>query len=137
MVENHYDIIDVHHRRSSAKLERLLKKLAEDATSMVKISGEVVYVPSVNLHALFLVYHTMLHFTSTEMSIRQILDWASFVKKHGNDVDWTWLLNVLKDYHLIEFLNILDAICVDDLGFDCSIFPDMQFTPPPVERKNS
>ena len=26
MVENHYDIIDVHHRRSSTKLERLLKK---------------------------------------------------------------------------------------------------------------
>lgn len=134
MVENHYDIIDVHHRRSSAKLERLLKKLAEDDTSMVKISGEVVYVPSVNLHALFLVYHTMLHFTSTEMSIRQILDWAFFVKKHGNDVDWTWLLNVLKDYHLIEFFNILDAICVDELGFDCSIFPDMQFNPLLKER---
>ena len=134
MVENHYDIIDVHHRRSSAKLERLLKQLAEDDTYMVKISGEDVYIPSANLHALFLVYHTMLHFTSTEMSIRQILDWAFFVKKHGKEVDWTWLLSVLKEYHLMDFFNILNAICVDDLGFDSYIFPEVRFIPQLKER---
>ncbi len=134
MVENHYDIIDVHHRRSSAKLERLLKQLAEDDTYMVKISGEDVYIPSANLHALFLVYHTMLHFTSTEMSIRQILDWAFFVNKHGKEVDWAWLLSVLKEYHLMDFFNILNAICVDDLGFDSYIFPEVRFIPQLKER---
>ena len=134
MVENHYDIIDVHHRNSSAKLERLLKQLAEDDTYMVKISGEDVYIPPANLHALFLVYHTMLHFTSTEMSIRQILDWAFFVKKHGKEVDWPWLLSVLKEYHLMDFFNILNAICVDDLGFDSYIFPEVRFIPQLKER---
>lgn len=134
MVENHYDIIDVHHRKSSAKLERLLKQLAEDDTYMVKISGEDVYIPSANLHALFLVYHTMLHFTSTEMSIRQILDWAFFVKNHGKEVDWAWLLSVLKEYHLMDFFNILNAICVDDLGFDSCIFPEVRFIPQLKER---
>ena len=134
MVENHYDIIDVHHRKSSAELERLLKQLAEDDTSMVKISGEDVYIPSANLHALFLIYHTMLHFTSTEMSIRQILDWAFFVNKHGKEVDWAWLLSVLKEYHLMDFFNILNAICVDDLGFDSYIFPEVRFNPQLKER---
>ena len=134
MIENHYDVIDVHHRRSSAKLERLFKKLAEDDTNMVKILEEDVYIPSVNLHALFLVYHTMLHFTSTEMSIRQILDWAFFVKKHGREVDWAWLLGILKEYHLVEFFNILNAICINDLGFDSDIFPETHFNPLLKER---
>ena len=126
MVENHYDFIDVHHRKSSANLELLFKKLGTDDTHFFVINGEKVYLPSTNLHALFLVYHTMLHFTSTAMSIRQILDWAFFVKKHKEEVDWAWLLNILKEYHLIEFFNILNAICIDDLGFDSCIFPEVQ-----------
>lgn len=134
MVENHYDIIDVHHRKSSFELEKLFKQLADDESCVIKVNEEDVYVPTINLHALFLVYHTMLHFTSTEMSIRQILDWAFFVEKHGKDVNWDWLLSVLKEYHLMEFFNIVNAICVDNLGFKAEIFPTVRFIPQLKER---
>lgn len=81
MVENHYDFIDVHHRKSGPKLEAILKELGGDDRLSVELYGEKVYLPSTNLHALFLLYHTMLHFTSTEMSIRQLLlDWGLFIK---------------------------------------------------------
>ena len=129
MVENHYDFIDVHHRKSGPKLEAILKKLGEDDSHFVALYGEKVYLPSTNLHALFLLYHTMLHFTSTEMSIRQLLDWGLFVKKHTKEIDWDWLLGLVEEFHLKEFFNIINAICVEDLGFDASIFHSVQFNP--------
>ena len=129
MVENHYDFIDVHHRKSGPKLEAIFKELGQDDSNSIELYGEKVYLPSVNLHALFLVYHTMLHFTSTEMSIRQILDWGLFVKAHTKEIDWDWLLGLVDEFHLREFLNIINAICVEELGFDSSIFHGVQFNP--------
>ena len=127
MVENHYDFIDTHHRKSGPKLEAIFKELGRDDSNSIELYGEKVYLPSVNLHALFLVYHTMLHFTSTEMSIRQILDWGLFVKAHTMEIDWDWLLGLVDEFHLHEFLNIINAICVEELGFESGIFHGMQF----------
>ena len=128
-VENHYDFIDVHHRKSGPKLEAILKELGADDSHSVELYGEKVYLPSTNLHALFLLYHTMLHFTSTEMNIRQILDWGLFVKAHTNEIDWNWLLKNVEKFHLCDFMNVINAICVEDLGFDASIFRSVQFEP--------
>ncbi len=133
-VENHYDFIDVHHRKSGPKLEVILKELGKDDSHYVELSGEKVYLPSTNLNALFLIYHTMLHFTSTEMNIRQLLDWGLFVKKHTKEIDWDWLLGLVEDFHLKEFFNIINAICVEDLGFEAVIFHDVQFNPALKER---
>lgn len=129
MVENHYDFIDVHHRKSGPKLEAILKELGKDDGHSVNLYGERVYLPSTNLHALFLLYHTMLHFTSTEMSIRQLLDWGLFIKKHTNEIDWNWFMSLVEEFHLKEFFNIINAICVKDLGFDASIFHGVQYCP--------
>lgn len=38
-------------------------------------------------------------------------------------------MGVLEKSHMMEFLNIINAICVDDLGFDASIFPIVRFKP--------
>lgn len=127
MVENHYDFINIHHHKSHVKLEKILKKLCEDDTYSTEVYGEHVYLPSPDLHALFLLKHLALHFASGEMLYRQILDWAFFIKKHGDKVDWNHLLPVLKEFHLQEFFAIVNAICVDDLGFDSALFPSARF----------
>lgn len=129
MVENHYDFIDVHHRKSGPKLEAIFKELGKDDSHSVELYNEKVYLPSTNLHALFLLYHTMLHFTSTEMSIRQLLDWGLFVKKHTKEIDWEWFMSLVEEFHLKEFFNIINAICVEDLGFDAPIFHSVLFSP--------
>ena len=134
MVENHYNFIDVHHRKSGPKLEALFKEMGLDDSFKVDLHGETVYLPSPNLHALFLIYHTMLHFTSTEMNIRQLLDWGLYAEKHKDEIDWKWLKERLNDFHLMDFYNIINAICVDDLGFDEGIFQGVQFNPVLKER---
>jgi len=133
MVENHYDFINVHHRKSNAELEKIFKELGEDDSCTVEINGETVYLPSPNLHALFLIRHMVSHFASSEISLRQVLDWAFFVEKHEKKVDWEWLWSVVERYHMKDFINCINAICVEELGFAASIFNGVQFMP---ELKN-
>lgn len=134
MVENHYDFVNVHARKSSKELEEIFKELGKDDSHFIDLYGEKVYLPSPNLHALFLIRHMVSHFVGSNISLRQVLDWAYFVQKHTKEIDWDWLLGVLKEFHMIDFFNCINAICVEDLGFTVSIFPSVQFVPNMKER---
>lgn len=148
MVENHYDFISTYHHRSHIAYERVLKELGTFKVESgefrvegqlkgccvegcripsVEVCGEKVYLPSANLHALFLLKHAMLHFVGTELTFRQLLDWAFFVKCHGKDVDWGMVIRVLEEHGMMPMFGILNAICVEDLGFEASLFPAVQF----------
>lgn len=128
-VENHYDLINVYHHKSNVELEKIFKELGKDDTHTADVQGEKVYLPSPNLHALFLIKHTMTDFAAFFMTLRQLLDWAFFVEKHTEEIDWKWLMKVMEKYHMKEFFNTINAICVDDLGFDACIFPNVQYNP--------
>lgn len=128
-VENHYDFINVYHHKSHTKMEKIFKELASDDTHYVVLDGEKVYLPSPNLHSLFLLKHTMLHFVSGEITLRQLLDWAFFVKTHTNVIDWEWLEKTLDEYGMMPLYQLFNAICVEDLGFSCQLFPSVQFNP--------
>ena len=97
-------------------------------------SATKVYLPSPNLHALFLLRHAISHFAADEITLRQVLDWAFFVKAHTKEVDWEWLAEIMDEYHMTDFFNCINAICVEDLGFEVSIFPYIQFDPLMKER---
>lgn len=129
MVENHYDFISTLHHRSHIAYERILKELGKDDSYSIELYGEKVYLPSPDLHALFLLKHAMLHFVGTELTFRQVLDWAFFVKRHSKEVDWEMVVGVLEEHGMMPMFNILNAICVDDLGFDPSLFPMIKFDP--------
>ena len=128
-VENHYDFVNVHAHKSSKELEVDFKELGADDSHYVEVNGERVYLPSPNLHALFLIKHMVSHFAAAEISLRQVLDWAFFVEKHTKEVDWEWLLRLLDEYHMKDFHNCINAICVEDLGFSATIFPYVQYLP--------
>lgn len=129
LVENHYDFINVHHHKSNAEVERVLKVLARDDSRSVQVLGEKVYLPSANLHALFLLKHTMMHFAAEWISLRQLLDWGFFIDAHHQEIDWPWLLEKLDQFGMTTMFNIFNAICVEDLGFDAAVFHQVQFNP--------
>ena len=129
MVENHYDFLNVHHHKSNVSLEAILKDLGQDDSHFVNVLGEKVYLPSPNLHALFLLRHAMSNFASTRVTLRQLMDWAFFVKANTNEIDWDWLESTLEKYGMKRLYDVFNAICVGDLGFDVKIFPKVQFDP--------
>ena len=128
-VENHYDFVNVHHHKSNSELEKIFKELGEDDTHCVIVNGADVYLPSPKLHTLFLLKHMMNDFTSFSVNLRQILDWAFHIKKYGKEIDWNWMLSVIDKYHMTDFFNTINAICVEELGFEAAIFPNVQFNP--------
>lgn len=134
MVENHYDFLNVHHHKSNVELEAILKELGQDDSHYVELNGEIVYLPSPNLHAIFLLRHAMSNFSSTGMLLRQLLDWGFFVEKHGREVDWEWIKKTLGWFGMKPLFQIFNAICVGDLGFDVSLFPTIQFDPSLKDR---
>ena len=133
-VENHYDFINVHHHKSNVEFEKILKQLGEDDSHFVVLNGEKVYLPSPNLHALFLLKHLMMHFASEGIMLRQVVDWGFFVEKHGKEVDWNYVLEVLDQFGMHQMFNIINAICVEDLRFDVAYFPTVQFEPKLKDR---
>lgn len=139
-VENHYDFFNVHDYQSSKEIEVILKELGKDDSHFIEVKStstglaNKVYLPSPNLHALFLLRHLVSHFTSTSITFRQLLDWAFFVEKHTKEIDWDWLHKTLKEYHMMEFTNCINAICVEELGFNPRIFSNVQFNPSLKEK---
>lgn len=147
MVENHYDFINVHHHRSHVELEHILKALG-DASNLndnsvhdigmaipsIEIDGEQVWLPSPNLHALFLMKHMSLHFSTGEFGVRQLLDWGFFVKAHGKEVDWGRIEKVYEHFRMKQLYGIFNAICVCELGFDVGDFNFVQFEPALKDR---
>jgi len=129
LVENHFDIVNVYSHQSNQNIEKVFKKLAMEQTNTVELYGETVYIPTPNFHALFLLKHAMGHFAAEGLTIRQILDWGFFVKNNSNSIDWGWLQGLLTSYGMKDLFDIFNAICVEDLGFNPSIFPHMQFKP--------
>lgn len=134
MVENHYDFINTYRHYSHRGLEQIFKELGKDNGHSVEVYGERVYLPSPNLHALFLLRHALNHFASIGITIRQVLDWAFFVEKHTKEIDWNWLNGMIKQYHMNDFVNCLNAICVEDLGFEAEVFNGVQFNPEMKEK---
>lgn len=127
MVENHYDMLITTATKANMELEPLLKELAMDDSHTIDIKGVNVYIPSENFNALFLLRHMLMHFVACGINLRNILDWAFFWEKHGKNVDVEWYREVLEQYNMSAFFGIVNAICVEDLGFNPNIFPSVQF----------
>ena len=56
------------------------------------------------------------------------------MEKHTKEIDWKWLVDLLDKYHMRDFYNCLNAICVENLGFPVQIFPQEQYDPALKER---
>lgn len=134
MVENHCDFVNVSDYQSSADIEKVFKELGCDDTYFVELYGEKIYLPSPNLHSLYLLRHTLNHFASIGISLRQVLDWAFFIEKHTKEIDWRWLNEMLEKFYMKDFFGCINAICVEDLGFDASIFHGVKFNPALKDR---
>lgn len=128
-VENHFDFINVYDLKSNAEIEKVFKELGQDDTHWTEIKGERIYLPNPNLHVLFMLRHMMNHFVAAEINLRQLMDYAFFVKKHGDEIDWKWMMEELERFDMDRLFDIFNAICVEELGFGAHIFPSVQFNP--------
>jgi hypothetical protein len=129
-VENHYDFLNVHVRKSNKRMEAKLKELCHtettESTDIVLTTNNpnetIIVFPSVEFNAIYLLRHCAAHFASTEMTVRQVLDWAFFMEKHHREIKWDEYIPYIKQEGMYRFYNLLGLFCMSHLGFDASIF---------------
>lgn len=123
LIENHSTILDVDTHKSSIGLNRLLENLV----ATYRLVGEVaVCLPSVKFNSIHLLRHMANDFASVRISLRQVLDWATFVVKANQDVeglDWTFVHTVATKANMHRFLDAINGICIYSLGFSAECFP--------------
>lgn len=125
-VENHYDFINTKAHRDAPKIEARLKALAEKGCKEIEVQGAKIYIPSADFNAIFLMRHMGQHFAGEHLNLRQVLDWGFFVRAHHEEVNWSETIDFLKEIGLYTFFNQINAICVDYLGFDETVFPSVE-----------
>ena len=125
-VENHYDFINTKAHRDAPKIEARLKALADKDSKQIDVQGTKIYLPSADFNAIFLMRHMGQHFAGEHLNLRQVLDWGFFVRAHHGEVNWNEAIAFLKDIGLYTFFNQINAICVDYLGFEETVFPSVE-----------
>ena len=119
-VENHYDFLNVYVRPSNKRIEKKLKELAN--LDVNDNPDDNIIFPSVEFNAIYLLRHCASHFASTEMTVRQIMDWGFFMVNHHQEINWDEYIPYIKQEGMYRFYNLLGLFCMKYLGFDASIF---------------
>lgn len=119
--ENHQFFV---HTRDGKRGKQLNKELVEQMidrndNSRV-IPGTEVDMPPVQWNAMFLTYHACAHFISEGLRLKQIVDWAMFLKAHQNDVEWDVFYAFCERNHLRRFADAMTGIAVNYLGINIS-----------------
>lgn len=125
LVENHALIINTAIHPQLCELEDYFEKEAENAIEMEMGEGSF-YIPSINMNALFLAYHTASHFCKDEANIRQLCDWATFIQKNGKKIDWDFVEKLAKQSGFFKFFCCLNGIIQDYLGVASEMLPDWE-----------
>mgnify|MGYP002656802746 FL=1 len=123
MVENHYDFINVHSHRSNQWIENEFKTLALMGSEEYTFdNGAKLLFPSPLLNCLFVARHNACHFAAEHLNLRQLLDWALFVEKRNEDMDWDYFWSTAKKMGMEKFVLCMAFIAIEQLSFEKSIF---------------
>lgn len=88
-----------------------------DACVGEEIEGITVWTLEPTLHLLYLICHSLKHFLHSGFGIRQVCDMVMMAEHYGDQIDWQYMENRLKDLRMEEFWNGLIDIGRKYLGF--------------------
>lgn len=127
VVENHHTIIDINTHSSSRRLNVLLEALAHDCWVHSKSKCGLI-LPDVSFNSIHLLRHMANDFATANISLRQLLDWSSFVENNCDEIDWDFVFSMAKRFNMHVFLSAINSICTDYLGYSTEHFP--------IEKRN-
>lgn len=126
LIENHYDFVNTSSHNSNARFEKILKAEAEKGCRIHKIGEEEILLPSPMFNALFLMRHMALHYAAERVSVRHLCDWKQFVEAESNNIDWGRVQAIDKQFNMNRFADAISAICIDHLGMDAGLVPNIE-----------
>jgi len=92
----------------------------------VQVDGARVLLPSATFNGIFLLSHAASHFAGDHITLRHLLDWAFFVDREWQAVDWERVVSWARELGLVRFLGCLNGLCVGQLGLEAGKFPPLE-----------
>lgn len=114
-VENHHFFTAFRGSRKAKEYERLLQREIS-AIGGRSIFDSKLLAPPVMFSALFCISHAQTHFLSEGITLRHILDWALFRKRHYDEIDWSRFESVCREYGMWQFAQTFTRIGLFLLG---------------------
>lgn len=115
IIENHHFFVHTREGKISKQLNKQLCDLL-DVREFEKLSGTETLLPPPMFNALFLTYHAMAHFLEEGLRLKQLVDWAMFLKRDFEKIDWKQFYSWCDKYHFHRFVNITNDIAMNYLG---------------------
>lgn len=125
LIENHYDFINTSQHNSNLRFEQILKEEAAKGTIQHKIGDVAVILPSAMFNALFLMRHMASHYAAERVSLRHLCDWMQFIKAEHQNIDWTRVNDIYKEFNMKRFADAITRICITHLGMENNLIPDV------------
>ena len=116
--ENHQFFVHTRDGKGGKLLEKELEEALKVDSSQFAPLSEYVVCPPIQWTAMFLTYHACAHFISEGLNLKQVLDWAMFLNKHQNNVDWPRFYEFCGRHRLSRFADVSTAIAKDYLGIE-------------------
>ena len=117
-VENHCSFAHNWHVPSNSDYETLLLR----------------HVPSATFDALYLLRHTASHFAASHATVKSLCDWAMFVRKHRDEVDWDEVARQTRRFGMAPFVAALQRIVNEQLHIAPIAQLDIDIAPTLAER---
>lgn len=109
-IENHRFFTDFDNTPTGMLTEQALGELMLEEHTY--LGNSKLRCPSANFNALFLLKHAQGHFIDEGIRMRHVLDWALFLRKKQEEVDWSKVLPMLEVTHTAQFAGVMTAIAV-------------------------
>lgn len=130
--ENHQYFVHTREGKRSKRLNQTLCQLLQEE-ELTCYPDSSILLPPVMFNALFLTYHGFAHFISEGIRLKQVLDWAMFLKMEQYNIVWDELYLLCEKFKLKRYLIAMNTIAVRYLGVKITN-PDVLIESPYAER---
>lgn len=117
LIENHHFLTNFNQTRQGKKIERILRQLAIEGRES-RIGETKLWKPSPEFQVLFYLKHSLGDFIAQDMPMKAVYDWAVFLKKEQDAIDWEKMNLLLDECRLRHFFDLMNEICMTYLGLD-------------------
>lgn len=121
-IENHHLLIDSYIYKSGEVIESLMID-GENKTETLLVGGTAIPIPSVDLNAIFLLLHPLMHLLEGGVGLRHVCDWMLFMKKNHEKIDKKRFCREIGRLKIKRFTNAMATISVDYLDAEPQFFP--------------
>lgn len=117
-IENHRVMGHTRGNRKNHEMEKEFRFMVHDkGLSFIDGCGKAL-MPTAQFNACFLTYHGLHHFLTEGLRMKQVLDWAVFLKEKQKEVDWIAFNAFCQKYQLDRFAAVMNYIAVHYLGVE-------------------